>query len=319
MPNANTNKLGTTGQTVTGTVAHENAVFYDRNLLKRLVATLVWARWGQKRNAPKKSGDTVSFRRFESLTPTTTPLTEGVTPDGKTLSVSEVRALVEQYGDYIEITDKLDLLGIDPNLTEASEILGEMAGELVDDKTRDKLTSGTNVVYAGGKSARASIAATDVITGNDVKRAVKALKKAKVKRINGYYVGIIDPDCAGDLMNDTLWQDVSKYNGGTQIMKGELGKIHGVRFFETSNSKIHEAAGASSANVHATVILGQDAYGIVDVEGSSKPEMIIKDFGSAGTADPLNQRATAGYKLLFDVVRLQELAIVRIESGATEN
>lgn len=318
MPNANTNKLGTTGKVVDGALTQENAVFYDRNLLKRLLDTLVWAKYAQKRNAPKRSGDTVSFRRFESLEPTETPLEEGVTPDGRKLVVTEVKSTVEQYGDYIEITDKIDMLGIDPVLTEASDILGEMAGVLIDNKCRDALTSGTNVIYAGGKTSRSEIAAGDKLTGALVKKASTILKKANVKTINGYYIGIIDPDCASDLMDDPLWQDVSKYNGGTQIMKGELGRIHGVRFVDTSNGKVFEGAGAGGADVHSTVIIGADAYGTTDVDGSIKPKMIVKDFGSAGTADPLDQRATAGYKVMFDVIRLQELAIARIESAVTE-
>lgn len=316
MPNIN--KLGTTGKEVAGALTVENAVFYDKNLLKRLVENLVWAKWAQKRTAPKRSGDTISYRRFESLEPTDTPLEEGVTPEGRSLVVNEIKSVVEQYGEYIEITDRIDMLGIDPVLTEASDILGEMAGALVDNKCRDALTAGTNVVYANGKTTRASVSAADKLTGAVIKKAVTVLKKANVKRINGYYIGIIDPDCASDLMDDPLWQDVSKYNGGVQIMKGEIGKIHGVRFFETSNAKVFEGAGESGANVHSTVILGADAYGIPDIEGSATPKMIVKDFGSAGTADPLNQRATAGYKLLFDTIRLQELAIVRIESGVTE-
>ena len=59
MPNANTNKLGTTGKVVDGALTVENAKFYDKNLLKRLLDTLVWAKFAQKRNAPKNSGDTV--------------------------------------------------------------------------------------------------------------------------------------------------------------------------------------------------------------------------------------------------------------------
>ena len=312
-----TNVIGTTGKTVSGAITAENAVFYNKNLLKRLVGELVWARFGQKKSAPKNNGDTVSFRRFESLTPTTTPLTEGVTPTGKTLNVTDIRAVVEQYGDYIEISDKLDMLGIDPVLTEASDILGEMAGQLLDSMAKDCLCAGTTVQRVGGGSSRSAIGATNKLTGAEVKKAVTTLKKNKVKRINGYYIGIIDPDAASDLMDDPLWQDVSKYNGGEQIMKGELGRIHGVRFFETPESKVYTGEGDSSIDVHATVILGKDAYGVTDVEGSSKPEMIIKDFGSAGTADPLNQRATAGYKLLFKVIRLQELAICRIEHAVS--
>ena len=156
MPNANTN--------TTATLQAEKGLFYDRNLLERLVATLVWARWAQKKGAPKKSGDTISFRRFESLQPTGTPLVEGVTPDGKKLTVTEIKAVVEQYGDYVEITDKIDTTGIDPVLTEASDILGEMAGTLLDDMCRDCLCTGTNVLYAGGKTERAAIAEDIIIT-----------------------------------------------------------------------------------------------------------------------------------------------------------
>ena len=97
------NKLGTTGKEVAGALTVENGIFYDRNLLKRLKETLVWAKWAQKRNAPKRSGDTISYRRFESLEPTDTPLEEGVTPEGRSLVVNEIKSVVEQYGEYIEI------------------------------------------------------------------------------------------------------------------------------------------------------------------------------------------------------------------------
>lgn len=314
MGNQNVNIIGTTGQTVEGAITVENAVFYNKNLLKRLIAQLKWAKYLQKKSAPKKSGDTISYRRYESLSPTETPLVEGVTPDGKKLTVTEVKSVVKQYGDYITISDKFDKVGIDPTLTEASDILGEMAGMLLDNKAKECLTSGTNVIYSGSKTSRSALTSADKIAGKDIKLAVKILKKANVKKINGYYIGYIDPDAAFDLMDDPLWQDVSKYNGGMQIMEGEVGKIHGVRFIETSNEKVIEG----DVNVHATVIIGEDCAGLTDIDGSSKPEMIVKDFGSAGTDDPLNQRATAGYKVLFDVTRLQELAIVRIESAVTE-
>ena len=170
MPNIN--KLGTTGKEVAGALTVENAVFYDKNLLKRLVENLVWAKWAQKRTAPKRSGDTISYRRFESLEPTDTPLEEGVTPEGRSLVVNEIKSVVEQYGEYIEITDRIDMLGIDPVLTEASDILGEMAGALVDNKCRDALTAGTNVVYANGKTTRASVAAADKLNGAVIKKAV---------------------------------------------------------------------------------------------------------------------------------------------------
>jgi N4-gp56 family major capsid protein len=118
-------------------------------------------------------------------------------------------------------------------------------------------------------------------------------------------------------MNDTLWQDVSKYNGGQEIMNGEIGKLCGVRFIESSNVGTVSNGADTPVMLHQTMIIGADAYGVVDIGGTSAPQMIIKGVESGGTADPLNQRSTVGWKALFAAVRLQELAMVRIEHAVT--
>lgn len=132
----------------------------------------------------------------------------------------------------------------------------------------------------------------------------------------GYYIGFCDPSVAYDLQNDSLWQDISKYNGAENIMKGEIGRIHGVRFILTTMCPT-DATTATAGTLHKTLIVGKDAYGVVDVNGSSKPEIIIKPTGSAGTEDPLNQRASVGWKAMAVTVRLQELAMVCIQSMAS--
>ena len=299
------------------TLTNENKTFYERVLLERLVPNLMFAKYGQKKAIPGHEGDKVNFRRFNSLEPATTPLTEGVTPNGSSLDISTVNATAQQYGDFVEIADKLDIAGIDPVLTETAEILGEAAALTVDTIVRDVVCAGTNVQYAGGKASASAVAATDVLTHEEVMKAVRTLRSANAKPLEGgYFIGIVDPAVAYDLMQDALWQDVSKYNGGEAIMKGEIGKLGGVRFVETTNVAT-STTGASGATLHACMIIGKDAYGVVDIEGGATPKMIIKDFGSAGSADPLDQRATAGYKLFFTAARLQELAMVRIECGAT--
>lgn len=304
-------------QTYTALTA-EQKTFYERALLSRLVPNLVYAKWGQKKSAPKREGDTINFRRFNSLAAATTPLTEGVTPAGSSLSVATVTATVKQYGDFVEVSDKLDLVGIDPVVTEAVEMLGEQAGLTFDSVVRDVLCAGTNVQYANGRTARNLITASDILTGTEIKKAVRTLRRANVKPVDGkFYIGIIGPDVEYDLMADNMWQDVSKYSAAEQIFEGEIGRLYGVRFVRTGNPKKYAGAGSGGIDVHATLILGAEAYGIVDIAGSSKPETIIKDFGSAGTADPLDQRATVGWKALFECVRLQELAILRIESAAS--
>ena len=309
--------MPTTTQTYGGLTA-EQKTFYDRTLLSRLLPSLVFAKYGQKKSAPKKEGDTINFRRFNSLSAATTPLTEGVTPSGNTLNISSVVATVAQYGDFVQISDKLDLVGIDPVLTEAGQLLGEQAGLTLDTVVRDIVVTGTNVQYAGGATSRVTVAKSMVLNGTEIKKAVRTLRKANAKPVDGNcYIGIIGPDAEFDLMNDTAWVDVSKYAASTQIFEGEIGKLFGVRFVRTSNNKVFAAAGATSADVHVTMIIGKDAYGVVDVEGSSKPEMIVKPHGSAGTADPLNQIATSGWKALYTAKILNDLCMVRIEHGVS--
>lgn len=298
------------------TLTQENKTFYERTLLKRLVPNLLFAKYGQKRPIPTHEGGTINFRRFNSLSPATTALTEGVTPAGSNLSISVVTATPEQYGDFVEISDKLDMVGIDPVLTETAQVLGEAAALTVDTLVRDVVSAGTNVQYANGKTSTATVAATDVMTSTEILKAVRTLKNANAKPMEGgFFIGIVDPDVSYDIQKDALWQDISKYSGGEAIMKGEIGKLGGVRFIETTNVKT--GTGASGATVHFCMIIGRDAYGVVDIDGGSVPEMIVKPFGSGGTTDPLDQRATAGYKLFMTAVRLQELAMLRLECGAS--
>ena len=300
-----------------GSLTNEQKTFYERTLLKRLLPNLLFMKYGQKRNIPKNEGDKINFRRFNSLAAATTALTEGTTPTGATLDITKVEAQVQQYGNFVKITDKLDMVGIDPVLTETSQLLGENAAETMDLIVRDEVSAGTTVLYAGTAGTRDGITASDVMTSTLIRKAVRTLRKNNAKPVDGkYFIGIVDPEVAYDLMNDSLWQDVSKYNGGEAIKSGEIGRLGGVRFFETTQVKVDN--NTSSVPIHLCMIIGKDAYGVVDVEGSAKPEMIVKQLGSAGTDDPLNQRASAGWKSMFCAKRLQELAMARIEVAASK-
>lgn len=303
-----------------GVLTAENKTFYDRTLLSRLLPNLVFYQYGQKRPLPKNEGKTINFRRYGSLAPATTALTEGVTPAGESLAVSAITATLEQYGSYVTISDVLDLVGIDKNITEASALLGEQGGITIDTVTRDEVAAGTNVLYAGEATARDAVG--EKINGMLIQKAVRNLRRQNVRPLDdGYYLCFIHPDIAYDLMTEagSLWQDVSKYNGGEDIRKGEIGKLHGARFIETTQAPVFSGEGGSSADVYATILIGKEAYGVVDIESKSagKPQIIVKPAGSAGTEDPLEQRSTVGWKALFAAKRLQELAIVRIESIAT--
>lgn len=294
----------------------ESKTYYDMQLIRTAEPNLVHDQFGQQRPIPSRSGKTIEFRRFPSLPKQMTPLTEGVTPDGQSLSVMAMTATIAQYGSYVVSSDLLQLTSLDDMLTETVKVLGHQAGMTSDAITREVIAGGTNVRYAGGKSSRAAITASDVLTVADIKKAVRDLKGKNTPKINGYYVAIVHPDTVYDLWNDDEWIEASKYAGSEQIFKGEIGKMYGVRFVESTEAKIWEVGDATKVSVYGTLILGANAYGVTKLGGNGI-ETIIKQKGSAGTGDPLNQRSSVGWKLLKTAKILVDEYMVRVEHSAS--
>lgn len=312
-------------------ISRENTEFYDRTLLYRAVAYFVHTKFAQVRDIPRNGGtNTIKFRRYGNLSAATTALTEGVTPAGSSLSVTDITATVAQYGDYITITDVVDYESKDPVLTEAAEILGDQMGDTLDQLTRDVLAAGTVVTYVG-QSTRSAITTTDLITATEVRKAVRTLKNAKARRVtkminsstgiatepvSAAYIGICHPDTTYDLQDETGWVPVEKYSSTMQVMENEVGKLSDVRFIETTNAKVFSGAGVGSIDVYATIIMGMDAYGITRISGEAMKN-IIKPLGSAGSADPLDQRATSGWKATFVAKILNDAFMVRLEHAVS--
>ena len=313
---------GNTNITTDSGLTNEMKTFYSDYLIDMAEPELVHDQFGQKHPIPKNGGKTIEFRKYDPLPKALTPLTEGVTPDGQKISMGVVTATVKQYGGFVELSDILLLTAIDNNLVQATKLLGSQAGRTLDTITREVLNGGTNVQYAEGQvTSRGELSYTDAennmnLTVDAVRKAVRFLKVMNAPRINGYYAGIIHPDCSYDLMSDPKWVNVKTYADPEGIYEGEIGRIEGVRFVETSEAKVFTGDGAAGRDVYSTLILGADAYGVTEIAGGGL-QHIVKQLGSAGTADPLDQRATAGWKATKVAERLVEPYMIRIETTST--
>ncbi len=381
----------------------EMQTYYSDYLIDNAEPYLAHDLFAQKHRIPA-GAKTISFRKYDPLPKRMTPITEGVTPDGQNLRVSVVEATIAQYGGYVELTDLLLLSAVDNNLCMATRLLGAQAGRTLDTISREVLAGGTNVQF--GENA---VSARHLLTGGKesgnhyltvdcIRRAVRFLKSQNAERIRGSYVAIIHPDVAYDLMSDPAWKLPHQYADPASLYEGEIGKLEGVRFVESSEAKIFHApdllsttrtltlsgahsgsnnllnvreaaasgelvdrwilvgdqrafvgshtsttlmlytdstkstplcitapdktiiypgeAGAEGRDVYATLILGDNAYGTTHLGGEGL-QHIVKQLGSAGTSDPLNQRATVGWKANKVTVRLVEAFMVRIETAST--
>lgn len=382
----------------------EMKTYYDMYLIDNAKPKLVHDQFGQEKPIPKGKGKTIEFRRYSPLPKALTPLVEGVTPQGSSLNVTTLTATIKQYGDYITISDMLDLTAIDDNLVQATELLGDQSGETLDTIVRDIINGGTNVLYGQGNRLARHLLVGGENSGNDyfgvenVRLAVRILKNGKAKPISGNdFVAIIHPDITYHVTKDTEWQKVKDYDP-KDWYSGEIGRIHGVRFVETTEAKVFHAADLTSSNrnlsvaatlasagktvtlnetvtatqatalkgrkviigaalheitnatatdgetaativtkenvattdgvedaviypgeagakgrdVYSVLFLGKNAYGTTEVEGGGL-QNIVKQLGSAGTGDPLNQRATSGWKATKTAEILTEEFMVRNE------
>lgn len=301
--------------------------YYDRELLYRAKQAQVFYDAAQKKNLKKNAGKVISWRRYNALAVNTTPLSEGVTPTSTALSQTEITATINQYGAWASISDVLDMVSVDPIAMEAYSVMGQMAGESIDTLVQDVVEAGTSVIYATG-SARSSQASTNVLTLNLIRKAIRVLDANNTRRFNGpemndrvgvgHYLLFAHPNQIFDLQNDTEWKNHQQYQAKEKLYNGEIGEILGVRILQSTLAPVYVDAGASSADVYAAILVGQNAYGVVDFSGSGRFESITKAFGSGGTSDALNQRATVGWKSMFASKILNNNFMVRIETGATD-
>lgn len=266
--------------------------YYDTELLENARENLIYAQLGKKQTLPANHGKVAEWRKWNTLGDVT-KLTEGVIPVGKKLGMTSQTVEIAQYGDYVSVSDQLELHAVDDTILGATEELGAAAAKTYDKLVRNVLLTGTNVLTRrdGGFFDPAVVAA-----------AVTQLKKKNAKTINGKYVAVIHPSVAHDLRQSEGWLEAHKYAATTEIFNGEIGELHGVRFMESTLAPINKGW-------YATMIFGKDAFGVVDPEGAGM-ETIIKDKSEIG--GPLNQFSTVGCKFSMAAAILYPEAMVTV-------
>ena len=304
-----------TNMTTSSALSAGMQTYYNRELLRTFEPNLVHLQFGDEHRMPPHSGLVMNMRKLIPLETNTKALNEGDPGESVMLAETEVTVQLQQYGEYARCTDKLDLTHLDMDIMRRTKLFGDAGARSIDAVVREELAKCANVIYAGGKASRAELTAADKLTSRELRKAVKTLKKNHAQTFGGYYVAIIGPDTMYDLQEDEAFVKVSQYQDKENIYTGEVGRLFGVRLVETTEAKIFEGTGADGADVASVIVLGQYAYGVTSLKGA-KPRVIVKPAGSAGTADPLDQISTVGWKMDgFGAKLLQPEYAVRIECG----
>jgi N4-gp56 family major capsid protein len=315
---------------------------YDKNLRDRLIPDLIHETFAERR--PIKTGNTktITIRKYASRAAAMVPLTEGVTPEGGTISYDDITITLEQYGDYLYVTDMLDLTNLDPTLLEFGQILSESAGITVDQVRRDTFNAGTYVRRASAAASRGAITATISNTDLDV------VERALLAGYNKYYTKMIDAQAgyattptraawpvitSSDAIKDwealTGWTPVEKYAQATSVYPTERGQVGSFRVLVSPIAKKWADAGGTAVtnslkyttantacDVYSSLVFTPKAVCVSDLEGHGM-QNIIHPRGSGGAAIPLNQYGTTGWVAFLAQAILDQPRLYRIEHGVS--
>lgn len=284
-----------------------------KTLLENFEPNLYFYKMGEKPMVDNGIG-TVSWAKASKLTVTaaTATLTEGVTPLSTSFTYTVISTTPTQYGIFVEISDRLLKAAPTKILNDAGKEVGSNMARIIDQVIQTEIMAGTNVLYSdvSTNTVRTDIATTDLMTGTLLAKAHTKLQSLDAPTIDGYYVGVAHPFVLGDLkiQSSGAYIEFNKYATPDKLFKGEIGALYGVRLVSSSNVQTF----TSTTTVYPTLVMGAGAYGVTEW---SSLETIYKPLGSG--ADPLNQVASVGAKVDFAAKRLQENAMVRLETAAT--
>ncbi|RLI55081.1 MAG: N4-gp56 family major capsid protein [Candidatus Thorarchaeota archaeon] len=302
--------------TTTGTLSSVVKAYYDRRFLMRAEANFVYKQLGRQGVIPKGEGNTVVWNRYTNPTAKITALTEGTDPTPAGLSATLVSATIAQYGNFEQITDVLSLTSIDNSIASAVDLLAYEAAISIDTVVRDVIDGTTSILYASGVANRTSLIATDIVTVTDVRKVVRELKSnnAKPQAKSGSFMAVIHPDVEYDLQGDSAWTDAHTYtdSGLKGVYNGEVGKLYGVRFLNTTQAPVLTNSGSAGVEVYQSLFFGEEAFGVSELQNLST----FVDSPSPRSA--LRLYSDVGWKAGFATSILNDAFMYSLESGATQ-
>ena len=320
-------------------ISPRTAIYAVANFLEHAQPVLVLEKFARVEQLPKNKGQLVVWRRFVPFEINTTALVEGVTPAPNQMQYEDVSTMVDQYGGWVSFTDVIADTHEDPNLQKISMGLGEQAGATKEAIIWDTLIGGTNVIYSGAATSRATveapiaeedlIAAQRFLKANRAKHITKMLKASTnvaTEPVAPGFVAFGHSNLEPDFRSLQEFVVREKYSNVQLLSDYEIGKFQDIRVILTPQLNPFYGAGSTnvtgalSANgtkvdVYPVVIVGQDAFGVVPLRGMDTAKVTIKN-PEPTFEDPLAQRGFASWKMWYVAVRLNEEWMVRIEAAA---
>lgn len=340
-------------------IATEVDAAFQRELLERAMPLCPYFIGSKPAKISEHNGTYVArWRRFENVTPTTTPLSELAgnasfpTRDSIVPSITDVTATVLKYGQYFVINEEVDLRSFTEENAEYAQVLGLSAGRSLNFLQRNEVDDNGTVQFGSGSTTTGVNAK---ITVDNIKLAVNTLQNNDALKFTEMtqgsrnistvpqrpaFWGICHVDVEVTIRAATGFVPAEQYASQGEVAMGEFGSLQGVRFISTSDAEINAGGGATTgtdvrtttndADVYTTAIMGQNAvgslgFGVQHIKsiyraGDNLPavQVIRHAAGSAGSGDPFNELSTIAWKSWHVPKVLNADWLIAIETAAED-
>jgi N4-gp56 family major capsid protein len=286
-----------------------------RKTLEFAKPKLVFPQFGMPDLVMQRKGQTASWLKFSKLAIPSAVLSDSPTWSPESVSDSTVTATLQLWGNGVELVEALDKTSFLDLPDEYKKLIGQNAGETINEKVRDVLIAGTSANYANAKANREAILTTDTPDLDDFIDVAESLEAADAPKIGNEYVAIISPYTKTHLMKDSAFREAVRYLGKeNSIFTGDLVTIDGIRFVVTSTapSVANSGSNSSVSYLEQSIIVGDGAYGIARLLPGDF-DVVVTPPGGHG--DEYKVKTSIAWKAYIKAVILQQTFMRRLESA----
>lgn len=272
---------------------------------------------------PRGGGPIHTFRRYQNFAARLTPLgNSGVTPPPSTTTITDYDATMQWYGDWTEINEQIVLQNQERVLNEFAIRLGVGLKATEDELIRNMLLSNAtaiNCTNGGNGDVPTEITRDDIagvtatLLNNNAKMFLSGISgenKFGSAPVRSAFFALTSTAITPDLNNIPQFTNVWNYPNQQTILPDEWGAVDNVRFLITSAGATEPVASALGNTVYDTMVVGQEAYSVVDQDGANS-EFIYRPAYLNG---PLAQNVTLAYKFSNAQIITEPLWVYRLRS-----